>query len=141
MVDILYVIGELMLIVALLGLIGVMVWVVLSALHVKNQTVGHAKRLSQRPIAAGKNLAMTVKGIAQQEMVRVKHIGVSVKDAAGVVQHSALEIKDAAQAVHPEQLKPAVAGVQGVGERIGEATKILRLVAQLSQAATKQRPR
>ena len=141
MVDVFYVIGEVMLIVALLGLIGVVVWVALSALHVKNQTVGHAKRLSQRPIAAGKNLAMTVKGIVQQETVRVKHIGVSVKDAAGAVQHSATGIKDAAQTVHPEELKPAMAGIQETGERLGEVTKVLKLAAQLSQAAAKQRPR
>ena len=141
MANVLYVIGELMLILALLGLIGVAAWVVLSALHVKNKTVGHAKRLSQRPIAAGKNLAMTFKGIAQQEMVHFKHIGTSIKDAAGAVQHSALEIKGAAQAVHPEELKPAAAGVQSVGERIGEATKVLRLAVQLSKAAAKQRPR
>ena len=54
MANVLYVIGELMLILALLGLIGVAIWVVLSALHVKNQTIGHAKRLSQRPIAAAR---------------------------------------------------------------------------------------
>ena len=141
MVDILYVVGEVLLIVALLGLIGVLVWVVMSALHVKNQTVGHAKRLSQRPITAGKNLAMTVKGIVQQETVRVKHIGASVKDSAGAVQHSAVEIKDAAQTVHPEDLKPALVGIQETRERVGEVSKVLRLAAQLTQAAAKQRPR
>jgi len=141
MVDVLYVIGEILLIAALLGLIGVAVWVVLSALHVKNQTVGHAMRLSKRPIAAGKNLAMTVKGIAQQETVHVKHIGKSVAGAAGAVKHSALEIKDAAQTIHPEELKPAVASARDAGERIGEVTKVLRLAAQLSRAARKQRAR
>ena len=141
MVDVLYVIGEVLLIVALLGLIGVLVWVVMSALHVKNQTVGHAKRLSQRPITAGKNLALTVKGIVQQETVRVKHIGASVKNAAGTVQHSAEGIKDAAQTVHPEELKPAVTSLQETGERVGQVTQAVRLAAQLTQAAAKQRPR
>lgn len=141
MVDVFYVIGEVLLIVALLGLIGVLVWVVMSALHFKNQTVGHAKRLSQRPIAVGKNLGMTVKGIVQQETVRVKHIGASVKGAAGAVHHSAEGIKDAAQTVHPEELKPTMAGIQETRERVGEVTKVLRLAAQLSQAAVKQRPR
>ena len=141
MVDVLYVIGEVMLIAALLGLVGVAVWVVLSALHIKNQTVGHAKRLSKRPIAAGKNLGMTVKGIVQQEMIHVKHIGASVKDAAGAVQHSALEIKDAAQTVHPEELRPALSGLQETGARVGQISKALRLVAQLTQASAKQRPR
>ncbi len=141
MVDVFYVIGEVLLLVALLGLIGVLVWVVMSALHVKNQTVGHAKRLSQRPITAGKNLAMTVKGLVQQETVHIKHIGASVKGAAGAVQHSAVEIKDAARTVHPEELKPAMTSIHETGERLGEVTKVLKLAAQLSQAAAKQRAR
>ena len=141
MVEVLYVIGEIMLIAALLGLIGVMVWIALSVLHVKNQTVGHAQRLSKRPIVAGKNLAMTVKGIVQQETVHVKHIGTAVMGAAGAVKHSALEIKDAALTVHPEELKPAVASLHSTGERIGQVTKVLQLAAQLSQAARKQRAR
>ena len=141
MVDVFYVIGEVLLVVALLGLIGVLVWVVMSALHVKNQTVGHAKRLSQRPITAGKNLARTVKGIAQQETVHVKHIASTVKGAAGAVQHSATEIKEAAQTVHPEELKPAVAGIQDTKARVSEVTKVLRLAAQLTQSAARQRPR
>lgn len=141
MVDVFYVIGEVLLIVALLGLIGVVVWVVMSALHAKNQTVAHAKRLSQRPITAGKNLAMTVKGLVQQETVHVKHIASSVKGAAGAVQHSAMEIKETAQTVHPEELKPAMAGIQETRERVGEVTKVVRLAAQLTQAVAKQRPR
>jgi len=136
-----YVMGEVMLIAALLGLIGVLVWVVMSALHVKNQTIGHAQRLSKRPITAGENLAMTVKGIVQKETVHVKHIGTAVVGAAGAVKHSALEIKDAAQTVHPGELKPAVASLHSTGERIGEVTKVLRLVTQLGQAARKQKAR
>lgn len=141
MVGVFYVIGEILLIVALLGLIGVLVWVVMSVLHVKNKTLGHAKRLSRRPIEVGKNLGMTVKGIVQQETVRVKHIGASVKVAAGAVQHSAVEIKEAAQTVHTEELKPALAGIHETSERVAEVTKIVRLAAQLTQAAAKQRPR
>ena len=70
-----------------------------------------------------------------------KHIGASVKDAAGAVQHSASEIKDAAHTVHPEELKPAMAGIQDTGERFGEVAKALRLAAQLTQAAAKQKAR
>ena len=141
MLNVFYVVGEILLIAALLGMIGVLVWVVMSALHVKNKTIGHAKRLSQRPIAAGKNLGMTVKGIVQQETVHIKHIGASVKVAAGAVQHSAMEIKEAAKTVHPEELKPAMATLQDTKERMGRAAKVVRLAAQLSQAAARQRPR
>ncbi len=141
MLDVFYVIGEVLLVLAFVGLIGVLVWVVMTALHVKNTTVGHAKRLSQRPIAAVKNLITTVKGLVQQETVHVKHIGASVKGAAGAVQHSAAEIKDVAQTVHPEELKPAMAGIQDTRERVGQVGKVLRLAAQLTQAASKQRAR
>ena len=134
MLDVLYIFGEVLLILSLIGFIGVMVWVVMTALHVKNTTVAHAKRLSERPIKASKNLVTTVKGIAQQETIRVKHIGASVKEAAGAVQEAASEIKGTAQAVHPEDLKPALASLQNI-------TKVLRLAAQFTEAAAKQSSR
>ena len=77
MLNVLYIFGEVLLILAMLGLIGVLIWFVMTVLHVKNTTLGHAKRLSQRPVAAVKNLITTAKGLAQQETVRVKHIGAS----------------------------------------------------------------
>lgn len=134
MLNVFYVVGEVILILALVGLIGVLAWVVKTALHVKNTTIGHAKRLTQAPIAAGRNLATTVKGIAQQETVRAKHIGASAKGAASAVQGAASNIGEAAQSVHPEELKPALASLQNL-------TKILRLAAQLSAAASRQSAR
>lgn len=134
MLNVFYIVGEVMLILALLGLIGVLVWFVLTALHVKNTTVGHAKRLSQRPVAAVKNLGTTVKGLVQQETARGKHIGASVKDAVGAVQEAAAEIKDTAQSVHPEDLKPAVSGLQNM-------TKIMGLAAEFAQSVGKQKAR
>lgn len=134
MLHVLYVFGEVLLILALLGLIGVLIWLVMTALHVKNKTVGHAKRLSQRPTAAVKNLITTVKGLVQQETVRGKHIGASVKDAVGAVQEAAAEIKETAQSVHPEDLKPAVSSLQNI-------TKLLGLAAQFARSAEKQKAR
>ena len=131
MANVLTIFGESLLILALIGLIGVFVWVVKSALHVKNTTVGHAKRLSERPIRASKNLVATVKGIAQQETVRVKHIGASAKTAVTAVQGTVSDIKGAAESVHPEELKPALASLQNV-------SKLLRLAAQVTQSAAKQ---
>ena len=130
MLDVLYFFGEVLLILALLGMVGVLVLLVMTALHVKNMTVGRVKRLAERPTKAGKNLATTVKGIVQQETVRAKHIGASVKVAASAVQEAATEIKVTAQAVHPEDLKPALASLQNI-------TKILRVAAIFTQA-TKQ---
>jgi len=129
--DVLYVIGEVLLIVALLGLLAVPVWLVMMALHVKNTTVGHAKRMSQRPIVAVKNLIATGKGIAQQETVRVKHIVGSGKVAVGAVQHSAVHVQAAARTVHPKDLRPATDTLQNAG-------KVLSLVAKLSRAGVKQ---
>ena len=134
MLHVFYVIGEILLILSLVGLIGVLVWVVKTALHVKNTTVAHAKRLTQAPIAAGKNLTTTVKGIVQQETVRVRHIGASAKVAAGAVQVAASDIGEAAHSVHPEELKPALASLQNV-------TKLLRLAAQLTEGAARQKAR
>lgn len=134
MLNVLYIVGEVLLILALLGLIGVLIWFVLTVLHVKTTTVGHAKRLSQRPISAVKNLVTTVKGLAQQETVRGKRIGASVKETVGAVRMSAAEIKEAAQAVHPEELKPAVSSLQSI-------TKIVGLAAQFARSAGKQKAR
>ena len=106
----------------------------MTALHVKNVTIGHAKSLSQRPIMAVKNLTTTVKGLAQQETVRGKHIGASVKAAAGAVQEAAADIKEAAQSVHPEDLKPALSRLQNIAKMAG-------LAAQFAQSAGKQKAR
>lgn len=129
--DVLYVIGEILLILALLGLLAIPVWLVMMALHVKNTTVGHAKRMSKRPIVAVKNLIATGKGIAQQETLRVKHIVGSGKVAVGAVQHSAVHIQAAAKTVHPEDLRPARDTLQSAG-------KLVSLVAKLSRAGAKQ---
>jgi hypothetical protein len=129
-----YLFGEVLLVLALLGFIGVIVWLVMTVLHVKNATVGHAKRLSQRPIAATKNLIATGKGLVQQEAVHARHIGASVKEAAASVKVAAAGIQESAHAVHPEDLKPAVS-------TLGSVTKLLKLAAQFSRVPAKQGPR
>ncbi len=130
----LYLFGELLLILALLGMIGVLVWLVVTALHVKNQTVSHAKRLSQRPTVAVKNLVATGKGIAQQETVRVKRIVGKGKVTVAAVKGSALEIKAAAETIHPEDLNSAK-------ETLGNAANVARLAVGLAAGAAKQEAR
>ena len=130
----LYLFGEILLIAALLGVIGVLVWLVVTALHVKNQTVSHAKRLSQRPTAAVKNLVSTGKGIAQQETVRVKRIVGKGKVTVASVKGSAMEIKAAADTIHPEDLTVA-------RETIGNAAGIAKLAVGLAAGAAKQEAR
>ena len=130
----LYMFGEILLILAVIGLIGVLIWLVVTALHVKNQTVGHAKRLSQRPTVAVKNLVATGKGIAQQETVRVKRIVGKGKATAASVQESALEIKAAVDTIHPEDLNAA-------RETIGNAAGIAKIAVGLVAGAAKQEAR
>ncbi|MGI4789681.1 MAG: hypothetical protein ACRYFS_12615 [Janthinobacterium lividum] len=131
MVDFLFIAGEVMTILALVGLIGVLIWTAMTALKLKTSVMTNAGRLYKRPLAAGKNLATTVKGIAQQEAVRGKHIGASAKVAVGAVQDAATHIKDTAGSVHPENLKPALASLSNI-------TKVLKVAAKLSQASSHQ---
>jgi len=128
-----YLLGEILLVLALIGIIGVTVWLVMTALHVKTAVVANAGRLYKRPLNAGKNLAITGKGIVQQETVRAKHIGTTVKTAAGAVKVAVTHVKDTAQSVHPQDLKPALSTMQNV-------SKIVGLAAQFSRSARDQGP-
>ena len=134
MSDFLFGFGEGMTILALVGLIGVLVFLAMTALKLKTSVVTNAGRPYKRPLAAGKNLVTTVKGIAQQEAVRGKHIGASAKVAGLAVKDAALNIKDTAQSVHPEHLKPALSSASNIG-------KTLQLAVRLSHAGAVQKKR
>ena len=129
MADFLFDAGLIFTILALLGLVGVLVFLAMTALKFKSYVTTNAGRLYKRPLAAGKNLVATGKGIAQQETAHVKHIGTSAKAAGLAVKDAAVNIKDTAQSVHPEQLKPALSSVSNVG-------KTLQLAVRLSHAGT-----
>ena len=131
MAQVFYDIGAVLLILALLGLIGVLAWMVMTVLHAKNSIVGNAGRLYKRPLNAGKNLFATGKGITQQETVRAKRVAGKLKHTTVSVKGSALAIRDAAKTVHPEELKPAT-------DTLGTASKLVGLVSGLSKAAAKQ---
>ena len=132
MSDFLFGFGEGMTILALVGLVGVLVFLAMTALKLKTSVMTNAGRLYKRPLAAGKNLVTTVKGIAQQEAVRGKHIGASAKVAGLAVKDAALHIKDTAHSVHPEHLKPALSSMSNVG-------KTLQLAVKLSHAGAVQK--
>ena len=129
MADFLFDAGLIFTILALIGLVGVLVFLAMTALKFKNYVTTNAGRLYKRPLAAGKNLVTTAKGIAQQETAHAKHIGTSAKAAGLAVKDAAVNIKDTAQSVHPEQLKPALSSVSNVG-------KTLQLAVRLSHAGT-----
>ncbi len=132
MSEILFLVGEVFCILALVGLVGVLLFLVTTALKLKDSAVGNAGRLYKRPLAAGKNLASTAKGIAQQEAVRGKHIGASAKAAGLAVKDAVVHIKDTAQSVHPEELKPALTYVSKLGNA-------LQIALKLSQTGARQR--
>ena len=129
----LYIAGEIFLVLALVGIIAVIVWMVTTAVRLKTAVVTNAGRLYKRPLNAGKNLVTTGKGIAQQETVRVKHIISTVKTTSGIVMQTASEIKTVAETVHPEDLKPALALLKN-------ASNALKTVANISHVAAGQGP-
>ena len=129
----LFIAGEIFLVLALVGIIAVIVWMVMTAVRLKTTVVTNAGRLYKRPLNAGKNLVTTGKGIAQQETVRVKHIISTVKTTSGIVMQTASEIKTVAETVHPEDLKPALALLKN-------ASNALKTVANISHVAAGQGP-
>lgn len=132
MADILFDIGLVFTILALVGLVGVLVFLAATALKLKTYVTTNAGRLYKRPLNSGKNLVTSVKGIAQQETVHAKHIGASAKTAGLAVKDAAMNIKDTAQSVHPEHLKPALSSVSNIG-------KTLQLAVKLSHAGAPQK--
>lgn len=129
----LFIAGEIFLVLALVGIIAVIVWMVTTAVRLKTALVTNAGRLYKRPLNAGKNLVTTGKGIAQQETVRIKHIISTVKTTSGIVMQTASEIKTVAETVHPEDLKPALALLKN-------ASSALKIVANISHVAAGQGP-
>ena len=129
----LFIAGEIFLVLALVGIIAVIVWMVTTAVRLKTSVVTNAGRLYKRPLNAGKNLVTTGKGIAQQETVRVKHIISTVKTTSGIVMQTVTEIKTVAETVHPEDLKPALALLKN-------ASSALKIVANISHVAAGQGP-
>jgi len=118
---------------ALIGFIGAIVWLVMTALRVKNGLMGDAKRLYEPPLRAGKNLVAAGKGVALQETARVKRVGSVVKGTVDVVKETAVDAKEAVEGIHLSDLKPVLVNAQN-------ALRILSIVAQFTRSAPKQRP-
>jgi len=64
--------------------------------------------------------------------VRGKRIGVTVKETVASVTQSATHIKGSVQSVHPEDLKPTLTTLSNL-------SKILKVAAQITHAASKQK--
>ncbi|MDQ2687258.1 MAG: hypothetical protein M3Y28_05260, partial [Armatimonadota bacterium] len=128
--EIFIVIVDWLLVLALIGLIGTLVWLGLTAVRLKNGLMGDAKRLYEPPLRSGKNLVAASKGIAMQETARAKRVGATVKDTVEVVKDTALDVKDAAAGVNLSDLKPVITNAQS-------AFRILSVLAQFSRTAPK----
>ena len=121
-------------ILALVGLIGAIVWLAMTAIRVKNGFMGDAKRLYEPPLRSGKNLVAAGKGIALQETARAKRVGATVKGTVEVVKDTALDAKEAAAGVNLADLKPIITNAQN-------AFRILSIVAQFARSTPKQSPK
>lgn len=133
--QIVYVIFEWLMVLALLGLFGVLAWLVMTALKIKTSVMTDAKRLYEPPIRSVKSLVATGKGIAQQEAVRVRHMGGSVKVAAAAVKEATGEVKIAAQSIQVSELKSSLANVQDVLRFVSLIGKISKSTSAKQNAA------
>ena len=115
-----------------ISFVGVIVYLIVTALSLKNAAMRNAKRLYEPPVNSVKSLIGTGKGIAQREQVRVQHIAANVKVMAGDVKETTGQVAGAAKTVHPDELKAALANIQ----------KTFQFIAMLSKVAhgmTKQK--
>lgn len=118
-----------------IGAIAVLVYLATVLLKLKNVAMGSYKRLSQPPITASKALLATVKGVIQQEKVRILHIVHTVKEAATHVKTSATEIKGVAQTIHPDELKAATSTIR---QTLGFVSTAVHLFRSLSRQSSTQ---
>lgn len=135
-----YVIAEALLVLALLGFVGAVAYLIVTALHIKNFAMTRGKALADAPTRSVKNLVATGKGIVQQETVRAKRIGGVVKHTVGAVKHTTAEVKAAAQTVHPADLKAAAGNVRDVVGTVASAQRIYAEVQSILQTAGRQTP-
>lgn len=132
--DIFLTIVDWLLVLALIGLIGSLVWLGLTAVRLKNGLMGDAKKLYEPPLRSGKNLAAAGKGIAMQETARAKRVAATVKGTVTVVKDTASDVKEAAEGVNLSDLKPIITNAQN-------AFRILSLMSQFVRSAPKQSPK
>jgi hypothetical protein len=125
-------IADLIVILAFLGLIIAFGAVVFAVLTLKNGVMRNAKRIYERPTRSAKNLATAVKGIIQQESVRVVHAADNARHIADVVGKTALETKEALETMRDLDWEPLIAVAQS-------GTKFAAAAASVAQAASRQR--
>jgi hypothetical protein len=120
-----------LIILAFLGLVVVVGWLIATLVNLKNHAVGDAKRFYERPVERINNITATGKGIAQQETVRVKRIIARVKVAAVPVQAVVAEARTAADILKESDIQGSMTKLQ---EIVTLAMAFSKVVQEASRA-------
>jgi len=129
--DLLATVLDWLIILAFLGFIGALCAIGITAVGLKNQAMSSYKRLTSRPIERVKMIAVTGKGIGQQEGVRLRRMSKSAKRAADAVKVTVEEAKVAVDNIKEADLEPLLKNAE-------TAFKFATAAASLARAAANQ---
>jgi len=105
-------IADVLVILAFFGVILALASVVFVALKLKRDVPRNMKRLYERPVRSGKNLAAFGKGFVMQEKARVDSAVATVKATAAVVKETVDDTREAASTLRDVDWGPILEGVQ-----------------------------
>lgn len=129
--EIFYTICQWLLILAFIGFIATIAWIVVTVLKVKTAVMGDAKRLYQPPIRSGKAIAVTGKGLFMQEKARVQRVGVVLKGTTASVKDAAGDVSTVAKSIHVSDLQPVATDFKAVVGILGHVGTFLKAASQL----------
>lgn len=130
--ELFYHICEWLLILSLVGFIGALIWIGMTAIKIKNAVMADAKRLYGPPLTSVKAIITTGKGIAQTETIRAKRIAAIVKHTTASVKDAASDVQTTAQSIHPSDLQPVKTDIQFILRNLSSAKQYLELLAKLT---------
>lgn len=129
--DVFYLVCQWLLILALIGFLGTIAWIISVALTAKNSVMKDVKRLYEPPLRSGKALAATGKGVFLQEKARVQRVGVVLKGTTASVKDVAGDVSTVAKSIHPSDLQPVATDFKAVVGLLGQVGTYLRLFSKL----------
>jgi len=121
---------DVLIIVALFGFVGAIVWIVMEGLKLKNQALSTYKRLAAPPIERVKNITATGKGIVQQESIRVRHIGKSIHRASVAVKETADDVIVVVDSLKDTDIEPLLQHAQTAFKFATAAASLLKAASQ-----------
>ncbi len=129
--DVFYMVCQWLLILAFIGFLATIAWIVVTVLKVKTAVMGDAKRLYERPLRSGKAIAATGKGIFFQEKARVQRVGVVLKGTTASVKDTAGDVQTVAKSIHVSDLQPVAVDVKAVVGILGHIGTFLKMASAL----------